>query len=64
MRCGQSQVVAVNDPFIPVDYAAYMLKYDSTHGRFPGEVGVTDGGITVDGNKIAITGEKDPSAIP
>jgi len=58
------QVVAVNDPFIPIDYAAYMLKYDSTHGRFQGDISVTDGGLMIDGQKVAITGEKDPAAIP
>jgi len=58
------QVVAVNDPFIPVDYAAYMLKYDSTHGRFPADVTAGDGGIMVGGDKVAIFGEKDPAAIP
>jgi glyceraldehyde 3-phosphate dehydrogenase len=58
------QVVAVNDPFIPPDYMAYMFKYDSTHGRYDGTVAHGDGHITVDGHKIQVTGEKDPSAIP
>ena len=57
-------MVAVNDPFIPNDYMKYMLKYDSTHGKFPGDVGLYDGGITVDGEKVAVSAEKDPSAIP
>jgi glyceraldehyde 3-phosphate dehydrogenase len=58
------QVVAVNDPFIPPDYMSYMLKYDSTHGRFPGTVASGDGCIMVDGEKVQVTSEKDPSAIP
>ena len=57
------QVVAVNDPFIPVDYMAYMLKYDSTHGRFPGEVAAAGDKLMVDGQAVQVTGEKDPSAI-
>ena len=35
-----AQVVAVNDPFIPLDYMVYMFKYDSTHGRYKGDVAV------------------------
>ena len=57
------QVVAVNDPFIPVDYMAYMLKYDSTHGRFPGEVVAAGDKLMVDGLPVQVTGEKDPGAI-
>jgi len=57
------QVVAVNDPFIPVDYMAYMLKYDSTHGRFPGEVVAAGDKLMVDGLPVQVTGEKDPSNI-
>jgi len=58
------QVVAINDPFIPPDYMSYMLKYDSTHGKFPGTVSPGDGCIMVDGQKVQVTGEKDPAAIP
>jgi len=58
------QVVAINDPFIPPDYMSYMLKYDSTHGRFAGTVAPGDGCIIVDGEKVQVTGEKDPAAIP
>mmetsp|Transcript_8901 Transcript_8901/g.20998 ORF Transcript_8901/g.20998 Transcript_8901/m.20998 type:complete len:344 (-) Transcript_8901:151-1182(-) len=58
------QVVAVNDPFIPVDYMSYMLKYDSTHGKFPGSVTHDGTKLMVDGQPVAVSGEKDPAAIP
>lgn len=54
------QIVAIND-LVDVDYMAYMLKYDSTHGRFDGEVGVKDGNLIVNGNTIRVTSEKDPA---
>jgi len=57
-------VVAVNDPFIEPHYAAYMFKYDSTHGRFKGTVEPTEGGIVVNGKKILVHTEKDPANIP
>lgn len=57
------EVVAVNDPFIAVDYAAYMFKYDSTHGRFKGEVSHTDDSLVVNGKNIKVFNEKDPAAI-
>lgn len=56
------QVVGIND-LIPVDYMAYMLQYDSTHGRFNGTVEVKDGMLVVNGNAIRVTAEKDPSAL-
>ncbi|KAJ2896341.1 hypothetical protein MKZ38_005605 [Zalerion maritima] len=58
------EVVAVNDPFIETKYAAYMLKYDSTHGLFNGTVDVTDDGLVVNGKTVKFYTEKDPSAIP
>merc|ERR1712115_176651 len=57
-------IVAVNDPFIDPTYAVYMLKYDSTHGRFKGEVSVSGNDLTVNGKKIRFHMEKDPAAIP
>lgn len=54
------QVVAVND-LIDVEYMAYMLKYDSAHGRFDGTVEVRDGKLVVNGNEIRVTAEKDPA---
>ena len=54
------QIVGIND-LIDVDYMAYMLKYDSTHGRFDGDVEVKDGQLVVNGNAIRVTSEKDPA---
>ena len=57
-------VVAVNDPFITPDYAAYMVKYDTIHGRFKGEVGSKDGKLVVNGHEIDFFGFKSPEEIP
>lgn len=54
------QIVGIND-LIDVDYMAYMLKYDSTHGRFNGTVDVKDGKLVVNGNAIRVTAERDPA---
>lgn len=54
------EVVGIND-LIDVDYIAYMLKYDSTHGRFDGEVGLEDGMLVVNGQKIRVTSEPNPA---
>jgi glyceraldehyde 3-phosphate dehydrogenase len=54
------EVVAIND-LIDVDYIAYMLRYDSTHGRFKGEVDVKDGSLVVNGRSIRISAERDPA---
>src|SRR5574343_88399 len=54
------EIVGIND-LIDVDYMAYMLKYDSTHGRFNGEVAVEGGMLVVNGKKIRVTAEKDPA---
>jgi len=56
------EVVSIND-LITVDYMAYMLKYDSTHGRFKGTVSVEDGALVVNGKKIRVTAEKDPAVL-
>jgi glyceraldehyde 3-phosphate dehydrogenase len=61
---GDIDVVAVNDPFIDLDYMVYMFKYDSVHGRFKGTVEVKDGKLIVDGKPITVHAEKDPSNIP
>lgn len=54
------EIVGINDLLEP-SYMAYMLKYDSTHGRFDGTVEVQDGSLVVNGKKIRITAEKDPT---
>ena len=54
------EVVAINDLISP-DYMAYMLKYDSTHGRFDGTVEEVDGNLVVNGKTIRVTAERDPA---
>jgi len=57
------QIVAINDPFIPVDYMKYMFYYDTVHGRYPGSVVVDGGKLYVDGKPIIVSNEKDPTKI-
>ena len=54
------QIVGINDLLEP-EYLAYMLKYDSVHGQFKGEVSVEEGALVVNGNKIRLTSEMDPA---
>ncbi|PPL04759.1 type I glyceraldehyde-3-phosphate dehydrogenase [Parapedobacter indicus] len=54
------EIVGINDLVDP-DYMAYMLKYDSTHGRFDGTVEAKDGNLVVNGKTIRVTAEKDPA---
>lgn len=58
------QVVAINDPFIDVDYMVYLLKYDSTHGRFKGTAEAKNGKLIVNGHEINVYGCKNPEEIP
>jgi len=60
MALADVQVVGIND-LIDVEYLAYILRYDSTHGRFQGEVGVENGQLVVNGQTIRITAERDPN---
>ncbi len=57
-------VIAINDPFIDVDYMAYMLKHDTVHGQFKGEVYADNGELVVNGKRIKVYNEKDPLNIP
>src|SRR5476649_2479387 len=56
------EVVGINDLLEP-DYLAYMLKYDSVHGRFKGEVAVDGDTLIVNGRKIRLTALKDPTEL-
>ncbi len=60
MALDDVQVVGIND-LLDVDYIAYMLKYDSTHGRFNGTVEVVDGNLVVNGQTIRVTAERNPA---
>ncbi|KAK3671697.1 glycerol-3-phosphate dehydrogenase [Recurvomyces mirabilis] len=57
-------IVAVNDPFIEPHYAAYMLKYDSTHGVFKGDIEVSGKDLKINGKTVTFYTEKDPASIP
>jgi glyceraldehyde 3-phosphate dehydrogenase len=57
---GDVEVVGIND-LIDVDYMSYMLRHDSTHGRFSGDVRIENGQLVVDGNRIRISAERDPN---
>lgn len=58
------RVVAINDPFIELDYMKYLLCYDSTHGKFHGDVHVEDGKLFVNGHAVNVYNTKNPSEIP
>ena len=59
---GDVEVVAIND-LLDVDYLAYMLKYDSVHGRFKGSIDIKDGQLVVNGKTIRCTAETDPTKL-
>ena len=58
------EFVGINDPFMTPDYCAYMLRYDTVHGRYDGEVSFTDDAIVVNGKAVKFYAEKDPANIP
>lgn len=57
------EILAVNDPFIDLNYMVYMFKYDSTHGRYKGKVEAKDGKLVIDNQSVAVFAERDPSNI-
>lgn len=61
---GDVEVVAINDPFITADYMAYMVKYDTVHGRFNGEVKFENEKLMVNGKEIKVYNEMEPKNIP
>ncbi len=58
------EFVGVNDPFMTPDYCAYMLRYDTVHGRYNGDIKVTENSIIVEGKEVKFYAEKDPANIP
>lgn len=60
MERSDIEIVGINDLVAP-EYMAYMLKYDSTHGKFKGTVEAKDGGLIVNGKTIRVTAERDPA---
>mmetsp|Transcript_21283 Transcript_21283/g.36301 ORF Transcript_21283/g.36301 Transcript_21283/m.36301 type:complete len:339 (-) Transcript_21283:35-1051(-) len=61
---GDVNLVAVNDPFLSVEQAAYLLKYDSTHGRFNGTVEAKDGNLVINGKTVQFFKERNPADVP
>lgn len=58
------RVVAINDPFIDIEYMRYMLQYDTIHGKLDADINVVEGGLEINGNFIKVTNCKDPNEIP
>ncbi len=64
MESGKVEVVGINDPFMTLDYVAYMLRYDSIHGKFQGDISFTADKLVVNGHEISFFAVKNPDEIP
>ncbi|EEY57106.1 triosephosphate isomerase/glyceraldehyde-3-phosphate dehydrogenase, putative [Phytophthora infestans T30-4] len=60
----KTKVVAINDPFMDLEYMAYLFKYDSTHGKFDGSVATKDGNLVINGEVIHVFTARNPAEIP
>jgi len=58
------EIVGINDPFLDPEYMAYLVEYDTVHGRYRGDVSVQDGKLVVDGQASAVAAEMNPADIP
>ena len=61
---GDVDILAINDPFIAADYMAYMVKYDTIHGRFNGDIKGEGNTLTINGKEIKVYNEMDPHNVP
>ncbi|PFH47547.1 hypothetical protein AMATHDRAFT_50225 [Amanita thiersii Skay4041] len=64
LEMNEFDVVAINDPFIDLEYMVYMFKYDSVHGRFKGSIEARDGKLWINQKPLVVYAEKDPASIP
>ena len=64
LTSGKATVKLINDPFMDLPYMVYLFKYDSVHGTWPGTVDQDGTHLIVDGKKILVSAEKEPSLIP
>jgi glyceraldehyde 3-phosphate dehydrogenase len=58
------EVVGINDPFLDPAYMAYLIQYDTVHGRFKGTVTAGEGKITINGRDVAVASQRNPAEIP